>query len=735
MFNALLAQDGQLKDLSLEELLNFEVTTASSVKEKQSEAPATVYVITARDIEQRGYMSILEVLEDVPEFELHLKSHSEYHNVVTTRGLTGQEHLLILVDGARYTSPGATLHNIDENINIRYVERIEIVMGPASAVYGADAFAGVINIITYAGDARKGIELTTSYGMYNTQNHALRAGFGTEDLSVAIYGSFYNSAEPNLSKFYKDDYRWYNEQFVPNSTLLASPFFNDTIPYGRPSEWGNSKTAYSVGAKFNIRKVELGALRSSVRFSTNNSIRPEYTVYDDDHFYEINNLVAYGKYRYESLNKKFSLEPLFTFTSYEVGPQSNFNNSFSGYNKAYKYAFNNAFQANLIGSWTINNASKLSGGVTYKFLNALPKTSDMPFAFDRSGSPDAQGIYYIGTNTVDTTGRDVTEYQNFYYFNETTLGGFAQYQANVQDIMFFTVGGRFDYNSRYGITLNPRLGLVVKPLENFRMRLSYGEAFLAPSPEKAFDHYGSMFFNESSNQLESFFFRLPNPDLQPEKIRSGEVNFSYNTSILSYTLGAYFNGVTDIPDAVFNPDTVFFAGAAIINSERNENIGTESSYGGTFRVDYRQIFNENFSINAYAFYSLTTGVEDEAGIDYTSFHNIKSGASINWGNFTISPRVVWRSGGYIHGETRADQVKVPASTLVNLYLSYRVVQPQTGPSPGRFTLDVFLRVRNALNLKYYNVGAFTQDSFNATPQDPIRISGGVSLRFGPKPKR
>jgi hypothetical protein len=78
-----------VSELSLEELLNLEVVTASAQAQTVSEAPSTVYVFTAETIRRRGYTYLAQLLEDVPEIEMHFKARPEYSEQIIVRGILG----------------------------------------------------------------------------------------------------------------------------------------------------------------------------------------------------------------------------------------------------------------------------------------------------------------------------------------------------------------------------------------------------------------------------------------------------------------------------------------------------------------------------------------------------------------------------------------------------------------------------------------------------------------------
>ena len=91
-----------------------------------------------------------------------------------------------------------------------------------------------------------------------------------------------------------------------------------------------------------------------------------------------------------------------------------------------------------------------------------------------------------------------------------------------------TLGARFEHNSRYGNTFNPRGGVIIEPTKKTSLEIFYGEAFLAPAPFEAYSHYGTFSGTKNSDgEYISTFMQLPNPGLKPQKTRSPEVNLTH----------------------------------------------------------------------------------------------------------------------------------------------------------------------------------------------------------------
>ncbi len=171
------AQD--LSALSLEELMSLQVSIATGTPKSLARAPAVASVITAEELEAMGVQDIDEALELVPG--LHVSQGTFFYaSRYFIRGITSNQnpHTLLLINGVPQTSlftgdrPEQLLGR--SGFPAKMVERIEIIRGPGSAVYGADAFAGVINIITKAPEDLDGGEASLGYGSFDSTYSFLR---------------------------------------------------------------------------------------------------------------------------------------------------------------------------------------------------------------------------------------------------------------------------------------------------------------------------------------------------------------------------------------------------------------------------------------------------------------------------------------------------------------------------------------------------------------------------------
>ncbi|MGD2090245.1 MAG: TonB-dependent receptor [Candidatus Aminicenantes bacterium] len=181
-------------DISLEDLLNVEITTAGKRPEKIGEIPASVVVVTREDIETYGYQTLSEILENIPG--LYLINDYSY----TSFGVRGfwttdpQRNVIILVNDVKQRE-GVFNANLIEQINVppEAIERIEVVRGPMSVIYGSGAFFGAINIKTRLEDAEPVSIVSGAYSSQKSARVFARAA-GTEgDLQYAFNGSYYDT--------------------------------------------------------------------------------------------------------------------------------------------------------------------------------------------------------------------------------------------------------------------------------------------------------------------------------------------------------------------------------------------------------------------------------------------------------------------------------------------------------------------------------------------------------------
>ena len=164
------------KTVSLEEV----VVTATRIEEPIKEVASSVTVITETEIESKKARTVLDVLRDVPGLDVSQSGGPGQLIDIFIRGAK-PEHTLIMIDGVEMNDPMSPGRSYDlANLMVDNIERIEIVRGPQSTLYGSDAIGGVINIITKKGEGKPKFFISGEGGTYSTFREAAGLSGGTK---------------------------------------------------------------------------------------------------------------------------------------------------------------------------------------------------------------------------------------------------------------------------------------------------------------------------------------------------------------------------------------------------------------------------------------------------------------------------------------------------------------------------------------------------------------------------
>jgi len=191
------------------------VVTASKKPERITETPSIISVITEDDIERMGARDIMDVLRTIPGIEIMKDAWNV--SQIAVRGLRTETSagVKILVDGHALNDPftgGAT--EFYDNLALKNVRRIEIIRGPASSVYGTNAFVSVVNIITKDAQDINGTEISIAAGSFETFNSSFLFGKTLNDLEISFYADYYTTDGAKL--FINADSMSLYDEDIPN---------------------------------------------------------------------------------------------------------------------------------------------------------------------------------------------------------------------------------------------------------------------------------------------------------------------------------------------------------------------------------------------------------------------------------------------------------------------------------------------------------------------------------------
>lgn len=705
-------------------LLNTPITAASRQSESSGRAPATVVTVTADQILRRRYRSLGEVLRDLPEFKVDNGFSVEYYNTATVRGVMGQYKFVLLMDGNRIGAATNEVIPLLENIPVHFAKQVEVVYGPASALYGADAFTGVINIVTFKGEeaaARNHARFGMGEDLQADAALAWTGRVGTAHLTVA--GQYLNDDQPDLPSAYPEAYAGLQEAL---DTGVFNTVFGTkvaTIPYeksyAQPIRANNTFLRLQQGTWSVTLLQGWSRVPSAINYAPPNALPVEAA-------HVAARTLAVSFNQVTALADTVELQSTLTGRRYEVDPGSQFINLFHpNIEPGYKYAASQSWRVEEVVAWRPSPKASLTGGLSYETSDATPWGANLASPVDTDRSISNQGIYVVGAPIE----------ADFYTVRSQTYGLFAQGQMTLGTDWTFTVGARYDKDDRYGDTFNPRVGIVWSPTLNTTVKALYGTAFLAPSPYAAFRHYGGFYTLDGGTTYQSDYWRLPNPGLQPEQAETLELSgrtmltpfWSVNASVYQ---SVYEDLHTPMPDAgntnLYGGE---FKGWPVAYIEVTGNQGKQTNLGWNLQTDVLIPMGETGRLNAFIAYSHVDGDVTRPGlpdadIGYMTPDLLKVGIDLTWSSLTASAILLsagtQRSNAYA-GSDPTQRETIPGYTELNLAVGY-----QWG------AWELFLKVQNALDARYRNINenAFSGGyEFNGMPQNPRRFSGGLRVRF------
>ena len=435
-FAAAAENGSRLLNLDIEELGAIKIDTvfaASKFGEKVTDAPSSVTILTRDEIARLGYRTLAEAIRGVRSFDV---TYDRNYNWIGVRGFNqlgdSSTRTLLLVDGHRANDIiyDQTLAGHESLVEIDEVERIEFIRGPGSAIYGSNAFFGVISVITRKGGAVNGVEVSGSAETFDGYTERLTIGKRLANgLEFKVSGSNYASrGTPHLN------YPEYRE------TNRGHADFRD----------GNR--AFSLSGT-----VSYGDF----------TLRGGYVVQNKD--------VPTGSYG-SLFNEQADGEDTrgFAELAYAHVTAGGWNLFARGYYDYVDYHGVSLYDNDEPGARIRNNDSGRArwwggeAGLSKSFLNGFR------FTF---------GADYRETLAMGLRNYDERPYANYLDVRGelAVFGAYLDASYEVSKWLNVVGGLRLDDYSSFGETLNPRFGLIIRPTERTTLKLLYGEAFRAPT--------------------------------------------------------------------------------------------------------------------------------------------------------------------------------------------------------------------------------------------------------------
>jgi outer membrane cobalamin receptor len=713
------AQTRPVRDLStatIEDLMTIVVTTASRAPEGVAAAPARVQVVTAAQIERRGYRSVLDVLKDLADFKVDLAGNVDYPAQLAVQGTSGADLVILLLDGVRVSSPTNEPLPMMTNYPVHNARQVEIVYGPASALYGADAFSAVVNIISKDLTESPGLAVTSSVGQYGLYNQT--ASYGVRlapNVTLMLSGQFLHDRQPDLTRFYPEAFGGLRAQHTGQFNTIFGPM---TLSQPVSPAYDIPTSAHSVQARFQAGGLDLSLFQNRLRTSTAPPLTPDNAVYNSAAFSENRLLVASGSYT-RAIRGVTSASTL-TVSRHELDRDSGYWNVFTNMQRSFKYAYGSMAKVEQQLSWKPRPSIAMTTGGTFERFFAIPQGADLTAPSESRLVPGM----ILGTNILD----------RFVKLQYANTGAYAQIQYLPRPRVTLTLGARGDYNSRYGASFNPRLGVVARPTDSTTLKVLYGTAFLAPSPFQAYTHWGSFYSTDGGKTYASNYWHVPNPDLEPQQKRTVEVNvlrtLGNDFQVSGSVFYSRFSNLIQASDAdqsyagLYREWPVDYIDFAV-------NGGHAVAYGASLGLEYLRTFGPARYFEAHASAALANGQEwekDQINVSSPTGAmapvQLRFGADIDWDRWRLAPRIAVVGKQRLLATTEgegSDRRTLPGYATVDVNVRRNLFK----------SFDAFLTIENALDRRYRTINprAYTNlEELIGAPQNPRRVTVGLSLR-------
>jgi outer membrane receptor for ferrienterochelin and colicins len=723
------------------------ISSVSKRNEDMRLAPATTAVITAEEILQRGYTDLIDVLKDLPGFDISVYYGQLYANVYQ-RGLrtNNTDKTLLLVDGVEENDLWSNFADISQQYPVTNIKRIEVIYGPASTMYGPTAFSGVINIITkepadyLKSKASFGINANTGISAYDTRYVDISSAYKKGAFSFNVTGRFYHSDRPDLSSQslwdydpndYEDSIPLYGyrnllsigsnakEYLIDNGLPSRSPFYRVSSDTSRIvlteagaaeavrlnqmlydqhegkfdyTAFNNSARSSYINARINIADFSLGFV-SWNKNEGNGTTFTDYIASVSGSRWLTNHNYAYFKY-----SKRINEKLLFTsFINYRI------------------HAIKNGSKIT-----TKKEYSALGGLELKDLVNGIPASWQTTYYYEQSEQFRAEFklLYKLGKNFYLNSGVELrnSQLQGYYLtsatssvpqndgtypaspggnqYNVNDIGVYSQGNYRTKNGIGFTLGARLDYNQ---IRRDAGLGYHLSP----RFVIDYA---LKEWVFKAIVSHG---IENVSNYTKFDDVNIaPNPALKAETIYNYEFSASKKISDLFMAdIDFYYSSIRNVVSAV------------VLNRVlQNQNIGEFKIKGIQSNFYYKSpgkkwqaSLNYTFTdpLQTKSVDSADNVVDIDLRVPDIAAHKLNAVINcIFLKNFNINFR-----GNYLSAKKNGLNTTAPANKL---------------SFPGYFVGNATLSVQNYIKGATLQLGC--NNIFNNTYFSPgIRTAGGVRV--------
>lgn len=653
------------EDLSL--MLEEVVVTGTGTEHYLKDAPVQTEVITRRALEQFQARSMEELLAGLsPSLTFHDGSMGSH---IQLNGLNN-DYILILIDGKRMNGDVGGQNDLNL-LNPANIERIEIVKGAASSLYGSDAIAGVINIITKKHHDKTEFTSTSRVGAYGDVRESASLGLTIGKVKSMTGVNFHHT-----DGWRNTDLQWNQQQLKPGSTMKTV----------------NRSTNYTLTENLDWNVNDRLSLTASGSYYERWVVRPHgpWSYLPNDFYYRNYGFAAGGKYR---LGKRNYLTADLSYDRY-------------GYFYDYKLQ-------------EVTDYFKDGDRITY-FPGQRIKQS-----VQRQVLGQAKGVFYIGDRHLLNTG-----FEYLYNHLESphhidgdrasvyTLAAYAQEEWTAADDVVLTAGARGTVHKETGFNLSPKIAVLYNK-GNFRLRASYALGYKSPTVKELYYNYTATLGGGSLTAYHG------NKDLKAQTSQYASVGAEYAGRKFQASVTAYANFLRNMIELVEINLTAEEKLNEIEKSKMYLNLTQARIWGVDFTFNYQPVQTLTVS-GGYSFSDPRAQYPDQGAdymkyipIDATSQHNATLNASWHhtWSRY--------RLGLAVYGRYQSVRRYVEDNDA-DAFQTWRINTAHTLLGMKKWTLTLNVGVDNLFN--YVDRTPFGRNRATTTPGRTVYASALIKFK-------
>lgn len=671
---SLFANDDEIGEISLSDLFNLDaqIWSVSRSEQKARKAPATAMVVSKTQIMERGYRDLSDILRDLPGFDI-VEQAGRFGELNTIRGIDGNDRFLVLVDGHRINPYRGTFLSMGNSLSVHDAEQVEVVYGPASVVFGADAFSAIINIVTKSRELVDAQQMSVHFGIGDD---------GKKDMSLNGQLPLFNG---------QGDLRVSVRTFSADG--LDLPSFDDIYANTDNGDYGQPVDDRNVNIRLNYDNASFGYFQQY--FNQGNGVphNPALYRHTPEGKWRLTTDVLWGSYGLElSDNSRVNFD--LSYTEHIQHADSNFPKTprqyFTGEDKTIK--------GSSVLNHSFDNDFELVAGIEFESTDSIP-----PYANDE--------LFGTG-NSWQFIGENERLIREVLTLSEQRQGLFAQLTMPINEQLTAFAGVRYDRSDVSDNSTNPRGGLVYQPSEDTTVKLLYGTAFQAPS----------LFFQyEQFSVPPTGLIMIPNTNLKNQKLSSYELSLTQKLGADNVLhVSVYHNDLTDLVFRGLSDETVPGFNTVL----QNTNIGSQTAKGMDVRLD--TAISERTT--AYVNYSYIDADFELNGsvlpLARVSEHKLNAGVTTKLGDKTTVTAQLKYVGEMSTTPTNSkytDGRKMPEFFELNAYARYQLNEQ----------VSLFARLRNIADQTIEHGGIFGQSGIMAPTiyQPKFNYTFGVDAKF------